>query len=388
MQRLNYSRAGACLQAALDYHHRGLVVTLCRGKKPLGGMKWHEKRWTPKEIAQRFRSVPSTNVGTLLGPHSGLVDFEGDGPGADAVLLDLFDGNPRDTPTWQATLGKHRVFRWHPDLDALGVANMKIGDLEIRLGAGGKAAQSVLPPSRTDKATRTWLVSLDDCDPAEIPKSVVRRLLASRPTRSEAVSPDDTQRSHEISVYSAPSVYHPKDVIRATLPTHVGTRHRQVFEFARHLKATKLADADLEKLRPWVEEWHRLALPHIRTQDFTETWVDFCDGWGRVKFPAGLEPIAFIYRQAVEQEPPAAALRYPQAELRNLVSLCRQLQIVAGDGPFYLAGRTAARLIGVEHPQGARWLKLLVFDKVLALVHRGTRNRASEYRYIAADVRP
>jgi hypothetical protein len=55
---------------------------------------------------------------------------------------------------------------------------------------------------------------------------------------------------------------------------------------------------------------------------------------------------------------------------------------VAGSSPFFLAGRTAAVLLGVSHAQTARWLRLLAMDGVLMRVSVGTRCKATEYLYV------
>jgi hypothetical protein len=172
--------------------------------------------------------------------------------------------------------------------------------------------------------------------------------------------------------------------IVVTLPTAPGHRHRQVFEFARALKAVpSLADADGAELRGYVEEWHRKALPHISTLDFTETWADFLVAWPKVQFPRGAEPMAAVFERACSAGIPAVADRYERHELHQLVAICRELQRAAGDGPFYLSCRTAGALIGVEPMTANRWLIVLVADRVLELVKKGgpSTRKANRYRY-------
>ena len=78
------------------------------------------------------------------------IDIETDSRDGDAAVADLFEGDVPVTPTFKSTRGSHRLYGWHPDLEAVGKATIHVGPLEIRLGAGGKAAQSLLPPSVTD----------------------------------------------------------------------------------------------------------------------------------------------------------------------------------------------------------------------------------------------
>lgn len=174
--------------------------------------------------------------------------------------------------------------------------------------------------------------------------------------------------------------------IRESLPSRVGRRNRMVFELARALKAIPvLAHADPRALEPLVREWHQRALPFIGTKPFEETWIDFLRAWPRVKYPKGTEPMAQAFARAVNMSPPAVAERYEQPKLKLLVSLCRELQGGAGEGPFYLSVRTAAGLVGVDISTASRWLFGLEQDRILEIVTRGNQRerKASRFRYIA-----
>jgi len=174
--------------------------------------------------------------------------------------------------------------------------------------------------------------------------------------------------------------------IAVSLPTGPGKRNQQVFLLARALQAIPaLADADPRDLKSIVRRWHKAALSHITTPAFEETWIDFLKGWGNVKFPLGAEPMAALFAMAQQMDPPEVAQQYEQTELRLLVTLCRELQRAAGDGPFYLACRTAGRLLGVDHSTANRWQFLLCDDKVLLETEKGNRQkrRASRYKYLA-----
>jgi hypothetical protein len=57
-------------------------------------------------------------------------------------------------------------------------------------------------------------------------------------------------------------------------------------------------------LKPYVREWHRGALPNIRTKPFEETWFDFAEAWEKVKFPAGAGAMDMIFANAMQAEFP------------------------------------------------------------------------------------
>ncbi|MHC4610054.1 MAG: hypothetical protein ACYS7M_06865 [Planctomycetota bacterium] len=96
-----------------------------------------------------------------------------------------------------------------------------------------------------------------------------------------------------------------------------------------------------------------------------------------------------VFEAAKAADPPAEAMRYEQSAFRLLVTLCRELQRRAGDGPFYLGCRTAGRLLGVEHTTAWRWLYLMVSDGLLVVAERGAQaggqNRATRYFYVGGD---
>src|SRR5947208_2504901 len=63
------------LEAAREYHRRGLPITLCPvgAKNPLGegwsesnvGLAWQKKQWTAREIDRAFKLRGDLNVGCL-----------------------------------------------------------------------------------------------------------------------------------------------------------------------------------------------------------------------------------------------------------------------------------------------------------------------------------
>ena len=129
-----------------------------RGKRPLGAAWQHRATDNPAEVAAWLAA--RSNVGILLGPASGVVDVEYDDP-AGLEQLAAFGILDIPTPTWRSARGEHRLFRWEPWMPPAAV--VKADALEVRLG--GRAAQSVLPPSiHPDGTTYRWTTS-----PADVP---------------------------------------------------------------------------------------------------------------------------------------------------------------------------------------------------------------------------
>lgn len=143
-------------------------VRVARGeKRPVGSGWQHRSTTRPDEVARWLAA--GSNVGLLLGPESGLVDVEYDEwPGVDALeALGLLDV---PTPRWKSSRGEHWLFRWEPWMPA--TATTKLGPIEIRIG--GRAAQSVLPPSRHPSGVvYEWIVSPGEVDVAPFPAQLL-----------------------------------------------------------------------------------------------------------------------------------------------------------------------------------------------------------------------
>lgn len=165
--------------------HSAVVAGLCSCKKkrdcPAPGKHprmndWGEAASSDEDvIAEWLERWPEMNVGLLLGPNSGVVDIEYDTEQgrrtADRLLGEAF------TPTYRSSRSTHRLFRWTDDLPRLSI--VKLSGLEVRLGSGGKALQSVLPPSRHGSgAYYEWVDGLSprDVDLADVPDDIVRRI--------------------------------------------------------------------------------------------------------------------------------------------------------------------------------------------------------------------
>jgi hypothetical protein len=128
------------------------------------------------EVSSWFQCSHPVNIGILLGPKSGVIDVELDGEEAEAAWNGLGLGEIW-TPTYRAGRGPHRLFRWDEGLPAVQVK--KPLGIEVRIGNDGKAAQSVLPPSRHHTGIMyEWISGLspDDVELAPLPEKLVALL--------------------------------------------------------------------------------------------------------------------------------------------------------------------------------------------------------------------
>jgi len=145
-------------------------VRLARGEKRPLGAAWQTKATNDLEVVAGWLERGRSNVGLLLGPASGVVDVEFDVPGGREQLA-AFGILDISTPTWRSARGEHRLFRWEPWMPE--AACVKAEDIEIRLG--GRAAQSVLPPSRHPTGVDyEWIVRPGDVPVAAFPAQLLR----------------------------------------------------------------------------------------------------------------------------------------------------------------------------------------------------------------------
>lgn len=274
-------------------------------------------------------------------------------------------------PTVQTAKGRHVYFEGHIE----GIKHIANGELR---GSGGYC---LLPPSvHPDGIIYQWVNPVHNGN-----------LLVIEPELTGFI-PNVTERTDE-------NIGEPKEIegevsvekaIDKTLPIIIHTRHRKIFEFARELYSMpEYTEADPKEFRSVVEQWHKKALPNIETKEFEETWIDFLKAWPKIKHKIGDEPIAKIFDKAIRLEPPQIAVeKYPDnSNLKLLVSLCRELQRAAGENPFFLDVRTAAKLLNSYPMQISRWFFLLETDGILKVISKGKMTRsggiATRFKYIA-----
>lgn len=161
------------------------------GKHPHGGAGWPERAtddesdiWSWLEDTEEHTR---SNFGVRLGASSGIIDVEFDSPEAEQVLR-KYGLHLIDTPTYTSGRGEHRLFQYTTGLPDAGV--VKVDGLEVRIGGGEAASQSVIPPSWHRSGVQyQWLPgkSPDDCNPAELPDAFMAAILDSSKRRGSGL---------------------------------------------------------------------------------------------------------------------------------------------------------------------------------------------------------
>jgi len=132
---------------------------------------------------------------------------------------------------------------------------------------------------------------------------------------------------------------------------------------------------------PWYTQNN--CLRPDQTRD--EYWFEFLEAYDDAKCPLGQGVLERTWRLSGSCEPPTVATQFEDPRLRRLVAWCRELQLVAGDGPFFLSVRTVAAKLGLGSPRRASAvLRRLVDLEILDEVEKGgpDTNKATRFRYL------
>lgn len=304
----------------------------------------------------------------------------------------------RTLPTYQ-TGRAFQVVAYHPDP----VRTKDLGDGELR----GEGVYSVLPPSLHPSGRRyVWRVAGPEVrvtiDPAKA--GLARPWMTEgdqiqTPGGTERDRETENQRvreSHEVG-RNPPSADAPgeafvvslRELIRQALPENEHQNHAKLFLLARGVRALEKREGrqwtaqELETTAfgPWFEQNRFLRPDQSRAQYLGE----FLMGYDLVQYPLGEGLLEATWARAATCEPPPASSQFADERMRRLVGWCYQLQLVAGDGPFFLSVRTVAAKLGLGSPRRASAvLRRLVDLGILDEVEKGgpDTNKATRFRYL------
>jgi hypothetical protein len=153
------------------------------GKHPSAGDGWqHRATDDEEEIARWFDEVGEHtrwNIGVRLGRASGIVDVEADDDHAMEVMA-RYGLDTIDTVAFRGSRGPHFLFTYRDDLPDSGV--VKVDGLEVRIGGGERATQSVFPTSWHKTGVQyQWLPgrSPEEAPIATLPEEFFQAVLAN-----------------------------------------------------------------------------------------------------------------------------------------------------------------------------------------------------------------
>jgi hypothetical protein len=384
------------LNVAIDLRRRfGWSIIPVNGKKSVGKWKQAQRRAATRgELRKMFNPGKSvTGLAVVCGPVSGnLVCRDFDTKDGYRRWAEKYPKTAKRVPTVKTPRGFHVYFRGPEGFDQF--------DEDHRYGKGeyrGTSRQyTVLPPSKhPDGGRYRWAIKPRD----EIPR-VAKPWRSGLRSKQSVTSKEADLAQIELSrrgdgrcvlsVQTLPSNVQAEieATVASTVPSYRGHRHWQLWELIRGLKSIpQLADQDATALRGIVQDWHRRVQEANMTRSkFNVTWAEFRDGWDRYDSEKDGK-LSDLYRLAAERPtPPWIVERYTDDDPRfiTLVKLCIVLHEIAGEKPFPLDGRSAAKVTGIPHRTVALLLRMLRWDKILKLAKAGSAKdrRCHRYRYI------
>jgi hypothetical protein len=166
-----------------------------------------------------------------------------------------------------------------------------------------------------------------------------------------------------------------------------------LFIFARALKAfeiihsRRLQPADLQSA--FSQWWNAAKALLPEDADFDEYRLIFEDTFAKTKSPLGSNSLEEAIRRADAGPLPPQAERYTSLKIKRLVAVCFQLQLIQGTSPFFISVRDAMKIARASGTtQASAWLNGLVRDGVLVEVEKGTRKRATRFRFNIPESTP
>ncbi|MBL8821658.1 MAG: hypothetical protein JNJ77_03650 [Planctomycetia bacterium] len=155
--------------------------------------------------------------------------------------------------------------------------------------------------------------------------------------------------------------------------------NRRIFNYARHLKAngfSAYSEEDQNKFTAWCKQ-------HLPDCDVEIAWTTLLKAMSKVRYAEGEGPLDDVFDCAKKYPEPVPGYRIG-SPMSVLAALCRELQMLNVDKPFYLPCREAGKLLGIRYQQANDMLHALEFLKIIQRVCNGNyqEHRASEFRYL------
>jgi len=180
-----------------------------------------------------------------------------------------------------------------------------------------------------------------------------------------------------------------QEVIKSTLPRQEGQRNACLFEFARGLKFDlNLESHSLERLKPYVRQWHGQALPFIATKPFDDTWSDFIRAWPTARHGLKDDILKSKWEEVQRTPPLPVEKEYDTDPVRFTIRLCYLLSRDEPNRVFFLSSYILARLLDIPQPKAWAKLEMLVADGILKKTTSGNRLKANRFQWTATQSGP
>ena len=380
-------------------HNVVMLKCRTRTKKPLGD--WGKLTVADMTPAYRQR-LQGGNIGVVLGEKSShLIALDVD---ADELVKPFLDSNPFLNATLQTRGARGAVF-W---LRMSGEYPCKTVKLKTQSSADcgefrSNGSQSIIHGIHPNgnlyqivKKARPLVVEFKSIVwPAEIsnPPTLPGDLLANETERqsdgvTEAQSNRGTDETEAIlsSSVSLSLCLTIDQAVELALPDGIHQNNERLFTLARAVKSLESQSGKFTpaQLLDVFGRWYNRAGEFLRPDQSRDDYmIQFLNAYASAKVPLGGGTVEQAWKLARENPlPPESLPDFTDGDLRRVVALCRELQTIAGQEPFYLSARTVQRLLKQDgHATAARWLKSLCVLQILTETQKGSGIRASRYLF-------
>jgi hypothetical protein len=164
--------------------------------------------------------------------------------------------------------------------------------------------------------------------------------------------------------------------------------HDRLWTLARALKTlerSRNGKFTAAELREIFNGWYTVSKAYLRPQQTKQEHLsEFMRAYDRAMKPLEESALDDAWARANSGPLPPEALEFEEyPDLQRLIALCRQLQILAGEQPFYLSCYVVQRLFKLEnHATAWKWLRTLCTLRIIEITKQGDSRRASRYRYL------
>ncbi len=369
------------LDYALDYHCFGwCVIPIPYGTKK-AQIKWgkYQKKQPDEKQLRKWFTCNSVNVAVIVGEVSnGLACRDFDTITEYEKWSISYPDLAKILPTGQTADGMHVYFEGH----IKGIKHLSNGELR---GSGGYC---LLPPSlHPEGVIYKWVNPLikENLIAIEPEKAGFIQNLTEHTEHTEQTE----QTKHTETIVKKEKEKEINVIIDKTLPQKYKQRNQKIFFLALYLRSMpRNWDADPKGYNWAVKEWHKRALPNIRTKDFLDTWLDFLVAWKRLKYGC-IDPLQ-IFEYSKVLDPPEQLVKDHRKEtkLHKLCVWCRELHKAheVYGSIAYLGCRKIAKGLKISHETGNKYFRILAFEGYLEIVEKGKMTKgggvATRFRYV------
>jgi hypothetical protein len=389
--------------------------------------KYHERLPGENDIRDWFAMRHDVNIGVLHGPASGgLCSRDFDAPDLYARWCDRYPDVAAKLPAYASGRRGHHVWFWMTPMAQLvlreecrkpgGTGAIPIdgdGSGELQIGR----CYSVAPPSIHGDTGRNyeWVRPLEKREFVGNPIACGLTLTAEQlrrvavpvpglPPAALIIEPKPVKPAtpklgvrYVTQTPRAPTKAIELDAIDPELRGQVERaversairpdrrRHHSTFHLARELWSIPELRSTYAAIQlvPILRRWYFLNRHNMKEQDPEKIEADFLEGYANVRWPVGGK-IAAALERSKRRLPSEAVFQWPHnPRLIALASFCRELQVDAGDGSFYLSAYEAEKRLGGPSAVTYRgYLKLLCAHGYLERTKEGNRYAAAYYRYL------